>query len=587
VIAPTDVWSRLGIERTRDELLIRRAYAQQLKKTNPEDDAEAFKELRAAYDQALASVRQLAADAAKRTIPVSMPPDGAANTSGLAKVIKSPDPTDRPSDSVRTQRVAKLQSDLQALDALTGADAPQEALLREAFARCLASPALEDVQTQLAFEYTIARWLIAKRPATDSLFIDAAGRFNWERREGSVGLSADIAMAISQLRDIQYWDAVEAPESPLARACRSLVSQPKPLWLRTQMVIFNLDRAAKVLLLEIFRQHGSLVRKLNPAALEWWKIYLSRPRLSMGWLRLLSPLLPLAMVFGLLAGSRHNRMLLDGFVALLMTVTAIAAILVYKLFAIDKPTHWYQQRYRAGSPAWLRVGWFPVGLTALATSAWLPQNPWSVAGMTVVGSACIAWAAIVAPIPLTGQPLHRLVGYGALMNLAVIACWLLLAVGSIDGPGLAMWPIFIAVLIAERIGASALYGEYKFGLSKRVQKFATYAITIAALAAVWLSFTLPFAAPWIGLNTAVLLAVVLCARTPSNLMTDQQGKIRYFILYLPALFVLQSLLNHEGRSDLLKWTSATHLIQVIAAWLMVGVIMAMAMVNMNQRKIEG
>jgi hypothetical protein len=88
-------------------------------------------------------------------------------------------------------------------------------------------------------------------------------------------------------------------------------------------------------------------------------------------------------------------------------------------------------------------------------------------------------------------------------------------------------------------------------------------------------------------RAAVLFAVVLCARTPSNLMTDQQGKIRYFILYLPALFVLQSLLNHEGRSDLLKWTSATHLIQIIAAWLMVGVIVTMAMVNMNQRKIEG
>jgi hypothetical protein len=173
------------------------------------------------------------------------------------------------------------------------------------------------------------------------------------------------------------------------------------------------------------------------------------------------------------------------------------------------------------------------------------------------------------------------------MNLAVIACWLLLAVGSIDGPGLAMWPIFIAVLIAERIGASALFGEYKFGLSEHVQRSATYAITIAALAAAWLSFTLPFTAPWIGLNTAVLLAVVLCARTPSNLMTDQQGKIRYFILYAPALFVLQSVLNHEGRSDLLKWTSATHLIQIIAAWLMVGVIATMAMVGVNQRKTEG
>jgi hypothetical protein len=587
VIAPTDVWSRLGIERTADELLIRRAYAQRLKKTNPEDDAEAFKELRAAYDEALSSVRQLAAAAAKKTIPLSIPPGGAATTSGSTTAIESPRAAEHRPDSERARRVAELQSDFQALDALTRADVPQEALLREALAQCLASPALADVQTQLVFEHTIARWLIAKRPATDGLFVDAAGRFNWERREGSVGLSADIAMAIRQLRDIQYWDAANAPDSPLAHACRSLVSQPKPLWLRTQMAIFSLDRAAKVLLLEIFGQHGSLVRKLNPAALEWWKIYLSRPRLSMEWLRLLSPLLPLALVLGLLAGSRHNRMLLDGFVALLMAATAIAAILVYKLLAIDKPIHWYRQRYRAGSPAWLRAGWFPVGLTALAASAWLPPTPWSIAGMTVVGSACIAWAAIVAPIPMTGQPLHRLVGYGVLMNAAVIACWLLLAVGNIDGPGLAMWPIFIAILIAERIGASVLYGEYKFGLSQRVRKFVPYAIAIAALAAAWLSFTLPFAAPWEGLNTAVLLIVVLCARTPSNLMTDQQRKIQYFSLYLPAFFVLQSLLNHEGRSDLLKWTSATHVIQIIAVWLMVGVIMAMAMVSMSQRKIEG
>src|SRR6266446_3548597 len=137
-----------------------------------------------------------------------------------------------------------------------------------------------------------------------------------------------------------------------------------------------------------------------------------------------------------------------------------------------------------------------------------------------MGSACIAWAAIVAPIPLTGQPLHRLVGYGALMNLAVIACWLLLAVGSIDGPGLAMWPIFIAVLIAERIGASALYGEYRFGLSERVQKFATYAITIAALAAAWLSFTLPFAAPWIGAKYG---SIVGCGTLRSDAVNFHDG----------------------------------------------------------------
>jgi hypothetical protein len=577
-----DIWSRLGIERTADELLIRRAYARQLKRTNPEDDAEAFKALRAAYDEALTSARQVAVAGAKK----EQPPDETGKSIGPARVITSTGAIDNRQISVRAQGVEQLQADFHALDALVRTDLPEESALRETFARCLASPALRYIQTQLVFEHTVAMWLIAKRPATDGLFAEAAARFDWERREGGVGLSPDIALAIRQLRDLQYWDTVRAPDGPLARACNSLTSTPSPLWLRTQMVVFNLDRTSKVLLREIFGQHGSLVRKLNPAALDWWKSYLSCPRLSMEWLRLLSPLVPVALLLGLFAGSQHNRTLLVGCVAVLIAAITIAVILGYKLFAIDKPILWYRRRYRAGSPAWLRVSWFPVGLIALTTSAFLPQAFWSTAGMILIGAACIAWAAIVAPMPLTGQPLYFLIGHGVLMNLAVIACWLLLSVAGIDGPGLVMWPIFIAMLIAERIGASVLFGEYKFGLSQRVRSFAPYALAAAALVAAWLSFALPFTVPWVAFNTTVLLIVVLCARTPSNSMTEKQRKIRYFILYAPAFFVFQAILNRQGRSELLQWTSATHLIQIIAAWLMIGVIMAMAMVAINQRKGE-
>ena len=56
-----EIWQVLGIEPTADRAAITAAYREKLSAANPEDDPEAFKTLRAAYEQALRLARQAAA----------------------------------------------------------------------------------------------------------------------------------------------------------------------------------------------------------------------------------------------------------------------------------------------------------------------------------------------------------------------------------------------------------------------------------------------------------------------------------------------------------------------------------------------
>lgn len=54
----TEIFQVLGIEETKEEALIKRAYREKLAETNPEDNPEGFKRLRAAYEEACAYARE-------------------------------------------------------------------------------------------------------------------------------------------------------------------------------------------------------------------------------------------------------------------------------------------------------------------------------------------------------------------------------------------------------------------------------------------------------------------------------------------------------------------------------------------------
>jgi hypothetical protein len=59
-----------------------------------------------------------------------------------------------------------------------------------------------------------------------------------------------------------------------------------------------------------------------------------------------------------------------------------------------------------------------------------------------------------------------------------------------------------------------------------------------------------------------------------------QSKIRYYALWLPAFVILET----GTKGQLLASNVAVHMVQVIAVWLMAGVLLGMAMVGYNQAK---
>jgi hypothetical protein len=604
VTGTQNIWAVLGIERTADVQIIRRAYARQLKVTNPEDDAEAFERLRAAYDRAMemasrplfvrvqrAPENQPAPESqptpevqptmeVQPTREVPAAPESHVDAGAAADVQPSPELPSPPrplADAVTP--LQQLQSDFQALDAaIVNPAARDEERSGALFARCLSSPALENIQVLLQFERSVASWLLMRRPASEFLFADAVARFGWSGREKSVGLPPDITSVLRHLRDLQFWAKEQESKGARRRARRALLRKPNPAWLRAQMVFFNLDRHVKTLLGEVYAGHGSVVTRLNADAVAWWREYFSKPRLMSPWLSLLTVLVPVGGVIGWQIGISRKLPVRDAAaVGAMLPVAVILCPLLFKLYVIDWPKRWYLAKSRAGAPAWLRLGWLAAASVMLVVSALLPSSAWGFAVAAVLGGFCVVWVSAVTPNLQRGAGgVHRVVGYWLLLNFPLVFAWSMVANDAAVGPAVPVWPAIVALLIAERVGRAALLDEYRYGLSATGRTNVLYAIAAAAGCALILSAALPARSPWLWIEMAVLSIVVVIARTPALVLTATQNKIRYYALWLPAIVILEAGGKH------LPFMS--HLVQVVAAWLMAGVFLGMAMVGYNQVK---
>jgi hypothetical protein len=599
VTGSQDIWTVLGIERSSDVLVIRRAYARKLKVTNPEDDAEAFERLRAAYDRAMQMASQpvyvrmhpaleAQREAETKIEAVSEPQSEAEIEAQSAPELRPasevhPPPSEAPAvppvpRADTATPLQQLQIDFQAVDAaILNPTVRDDEQLRARFARCLSSPALENVQVLLQFERSVASWLLMRRPASELLFADAVARFGWSRRERSVGLTPDIESVLRHLRDLQFWAKEQESKGARRRARQALLRKPNPAWLRLQMVFFNLDRHVKALLGEVYAGHDSVLTRLNADALAWWREYFSKPRLLSPWLSLMAVLVPVGGVIGRQIGLSRNLPVRDAVLGAMVPVVVILCPLLFKLYVIDWPKRWYLAKSKAGAPAWLRLGWLAAASAMLVVSALLPSSLSGSVVSAVLGGVCIVWVSVVsANVQRSGANLQRVVGYWLLLNFPLTFAWWIVAADGADSPAVPMWPAIFALLVAERVGRASLLDEYKYGLSPAVRKQLLYAISVASIGALILAMTLPARNPWLWVDMSILSIIVVIARTPALLLTGKQNKIRYYALWLPAFVVLQLGGRHQP--------FVAHLVQIVAAWMMAGVLLGIAMAGYNEAK---
>lgn len=238
--AANSLWATLGIAATQDRAAIRRAYAARLKLVQPEDDPEGFKQLRAAYEQAMTLAERAMATAARaaqqavqeKAPDVPTPPPEPALREATAQaaaaeapahrelaIAEAPAPvaerepaiaTEAPAPSATPQlplgrpaHQAAHEAACNRLAALLTAQSPPPAdELGDGLRAVLTSPALDELSTHLQTETWLARLICHTVPRSDAIVEPAAAAFGW-KPDALYVADAGVAGAIARLSALE------------------------------------------------------------------------------------------------------------------------------------------------------------------------------------------------------------------------------------------------------------------------------------------------------------------------------------------------------------------------------------------------
>jgi hypothetical protein len=562
------IWGILELQPTRDVAEIRRAYARKLKVTQPEDDAEGFQRLRAAYEAALRIAKHSAVAAVSVIVE---PEDGGQQNEDVEQedaesdapaALSEPAPAPvaaapAPAPPERDPALVELETNFRALQAaLQVGYVVSEADLRARLHAVFNSPALGNLSIFHTLETMLAALLAATVPRSDSLIVEAVTRFNWLQQEHSLQPNPAVRAVLQRQSELEFlWD-LEHGRSPYSRAYAQLRKRnAAPVrWWRAYRTPPSLSR--ELALLALLRdRYPRLLEALDPAEVEWWQKFTSRPRPSYGMTRVGWGLSIVAAILGFIAGmgadgQNPSDAVLRGMRysvnAMLVTAGTFAVLILAKLYLIDWPVRLVASRWPYRPPLLVQIGWLPLSLGALLLVSILPAHvTFTVIGGALAGAAAL-WAIYVAgPMApaIAGAQIHlenSHIARALVLNL-VLALWWMVAMQEWSDLTVNQYLLAtVGAMCTTVFGDKPLTDSWFSHLTLKQRNFALVIFGVVACLIGTLVWYTASMRPMQPVVTALVVSFVLLHRVPRG-PVSRKGYYGQFAVLAVGAILLQAL----------------------------------------------
>lgn len=526
------IWATLGIARTGDRTTIRRAYAEKLKVTNPEDDPDGFQALREAYEWALQQAGTVTRirgidvvrleDSVASPVPEALPEPAVPEASEPGRAPEAASPAPDAAMLKMAEALKAIGETAKSGSVLLPGQAHLEGVLKpdsdagdaarlEALRWLLQLPDLEHIETYTQTEAWLVQLLLDNIPRSDALIGVARRRFGWSEdsldRSSRPGETAakrrqferEAALKKALLereKDVLFLRNISNPDSDYFNVYR-VVSQPperQTLWRR--MFAGATQAQIAKFLQQVRRQHPGVESDLDAGAVAHWEARAERPTLAgvhLAMAVLAVPSLVLMLVlWGTLGASEAGKGSMPFFTAILAGPALWALGWLAHAYLYVVPRRKWRNRAAPGAGPWKAYGWGGV-LVALFLIAAGPPTLW-LAGLVFGLALLVAWWVLVvgdpdiraSNLPLRGWPL---LGCGSLIVWWAFSIWNLPRADS-------KLLMTIAVLAALPVYACGWIPLYKLwsGWAVKTRRAALAGVAglcLAAISGMWLVLSYP------------------------------------------------------------------------------------------------